>query len=440
MRILVVGGGGREHAIVKALERDGSEIYSAMRNRNPGIARVSKDLILVKETETQKVTEFAIRSNVELAVIGPEAPLEVGLVDLLESKGILCVGPSKAAARIETSKSFAREVMRKHHVPGNLDFHSFDDPKAAKSFVKDMDMEVAVKPIGLTGGKGVKVQGEHLTTKKEVCEYIDEIFAKRIGGAGVVLEEKAVGEEFTLQSFCDGGDIAPMPLVQDHKRAFEGDEGPNTGGMGSYSDADHLLPFVHRDEYEKAVEIVKKMIVAMKEEGCPYKGILYSQFMLTRDGPKVIEYNARFGDPEAMNVLTILSSDFTEACQGITAGHLGKVKVKFQNKATVCKYVVPEGYGLESKAGLPIEVDEAAIGREGAHLYYAMVDEVNGRVLTTSSRAVGVVGVDNTIEEAEAACERALHFVQGQAIYVRHDIGKKDIVQRRKEHMDVLRR
>jgi phosphoribosylamine---glycine ligase len=255
-----------------------------------------------------------------------------------------------------------------------------------------------------------------------------------------VLEEKAIGEEFTLQSFCDGRDIAPMPLVQDHKRAFEGDEGPNTGGMGSYSDADHLLPFVHRDEYQRAVEIVKKMIAAMKAEGCPYKGVLYSQFMLTRDGPKVIEYNARFGDPEAMNVLTILSSDFTDLCQAIVGGHLDKAKVNFLNKATVCKYVVPKGYGMVSKAGLPIDVDEAAIEKEGARLYYAMVDEVNDRILTTSSRAIGVVGVDDTMEKAEMACERALKHVKGEAIYVRHDIGKKDIVQRRKDHMDALRR
>lgn len=435
----MVGGGGREHAIVKALERGGSEIYSAMRNHNPGIARSSKEIVLVRETDTQKVTEFAVRSKVELAVIGPEAPLEVGLVDLLESEGIRCVGPTKAAARIETSKSFAREVMSRHRVPGNLDFHSFDDAKEAKAFVKDMDMEVAVKPVGLTGGKGVKVQGEHLRTKTEVCQYIDEIFEKHIGGAGVVLEEKAIGEEFTLQSFCDGRDIAPMPLVQDHKRAFEGDEGPNTGGMGSYSDADHLLPFVHRDEHEKAVEIVRKMIGAMRSEGCPYKGVLYSQFMLTRDGPKVIEYNARFGDPEAMNVLTILSSDFPSICQGIAEGHLNRVRVDFLKKATVCKYVVPQGYGMESKAGLPISVDEAAIEREGARLYYAMVDDVNGKVLTTSSRAVGVVGVDDSLEKAEQACERALRFVKGEAIYVRHDIGKSNIVQRRKDHMDSLR-
>jgi phosphoribosylamine--glycine ligase len=411
-----------------------------MRNRNPGIARSSKDFLLVKETDAPKVADFAVRCRAEMAVIGPEAPLEVGLVDLLESKGILCVGPTKAAARIETSKTFAREVMRKHRVPGNLEFHSFDDPSSAKAFVKDMDMEVAVKPVGLTGGKGVKVQGEHLRTKEEICEYIDEIFEKRIGGAGVVLEEKAIGEEFTLQSFCDGRDIAPMPLVQDHKRAFEGDEGPNTGGMGSYSDADHLLPFVHRDEYQTAVDIVKKMITAMRDEGCPYRGVLYSQFMLTRNGPKVIEYNARFGDPEAMNVLTILSSDLTDICRGIAGGHLSQVKANFQQKATVCKYVVPQGYGMESKAGLPIEVDEKAIEREGAKLYYAMVDEVDGRILTTASRAVGVVGVDDTLEKAEQACERALRFVKGEAIYVRHDIGKKDIVQRRKDHMEALRR
>ena len=162
--------------------------------------------------------------------------------------------------------------------------------------------------------------------------------------------------------------------------------------------------------------------------------------MLTKDGPRVIEYNARFGDPEAMNVLTVLSSDLTEVCQGVAGGHLSKVRVDFQHKATVCKYVVPQGYGYEPRAGLPISVDERAIEREGARLYYAMVDEVNGKVLTTPSRAVGVVGVDDTIEKAEEACERALRFVKGEAIYVRHDIGKKDVVQSRKDHMDALRR
>jgi phosphoribosylamine--glycine ligase len=440
MKVLVVGGGGREHAIASALHTSGAEIFAAMKNHNPGIARLAKKYLLVKETDVEKVRAFAVDSAIELAVIGPESPLEAGLVDALEAAGIGCVGPSKAAARLEISKSFARSVMRKHQVPGNIDFVAFDDLREAKRYVLDTHDDLVVKPTGLTGGKGVKVMGEHLQSKEETIAYLEEIFEKGIGGGSVVLEEKLVGEEFTLQAFCDGHNVVPMPLVQDHKRAYEGDVGPNTGGMGSYSQEDHLLPFVDESDRQSALEIMRRTVRAMEAEGCPYKGILYGQFMLTRNGPRVIEFNARFGDPEAMNVLSIVSSSFVDVCEAVASGRLTADKVRFERKATVCKYVVPAGYGSEPQAGKEITVDEGAVTRAGAKLYYAMVNEENGKILTTTSRAVGVVGIDDTIEAAEKACERALAAVRGEAIYVRHDIGKEEMLRKRVEHMTQVRR
>lgn len=434
-----MGGGGREHAIVKALAESGADIFAAMGNKNPGIARASRQFKLVKDTDVENVVKFAKESAVEIAVIGPEAPLEIGLVDALVKEGVGCVGPAKSAARIETSKAFMRGLMRNHNIPGNIEFQTFYDFKSAKEYVLDVENEVAVKPVGLTGGKGVKMQGEHLKDKEEVIRYVQEIFDNRIGGGGVVLEERLEGEEFTLQAFCDGRTVVPMPLVQDHKRAYEGDSGPNTGGMGSYSMEDHILPFMTAKEFDQAMDVMRRVVGAMAEEGCPYVGILYGQFMLTRNGPKVIEFNARFGDPEAMNVLPVLESDFLGICNDIVAGSLSTSKVKFQKKATVCKYVVPEGYGTKSKSGHEIRVDESGVVSEGAHLYYANVNEEGGKILTTSSRSIGVVGIEDTIDRAEEVCEKGLKHISGDAVYVRHDVGKRELIQKRIDHMRRIR-
>ncbi len=267
MKVLAVGGGGREHAAVEALYRSGAEIYSVMKNANPGIIARSKDHLLCSEKDLDKVCAFAKEKGVELAYIGPEAPLEVGIVDALEAIGVKCAAPTKAAARIETSKTFMRELVDKYKIKGNLGFANFDNAKDAEEYLKTIDHEIVVKPVGLTGGKGVKVQGEHLHNMQETMDYINEIFDANIGGAGVILEEKAVGEEFTQMAFVDGKKVVPMPLVQDHKRAYEGDVGPNTGGMGSYSDADHLLPFITESERKDAIAIIQSVIDAMAEEG-----------------------------------------------------------------------------------------------------------------------------------------------------------------------------
>ena len=439
MRILAVGGGGREHAAVDALRRSGAEIYAVMRNANPGIISCAEKYVLMDEKDVDGVCRFASENRVEFAFIGPEAPLEVGLADALEKIGVGCASPTKAAARIETSKSFMRELIERHGIDGNLGFASFDNSKDAEEYLKTVGHEIVVKPVGLTGGKGVKVQGEHLHSFDEIMEYVNEIFDNNIGGAGVILEERAIGEEFTQMVFCDGRTICPMPLVQDHKRAYEGDIGPNTGGMGSYTDGDHLLPFVTASERKEAIAILQRIVDAIAEEGCPYRGPMYGQFMLTVNGPKIIEINARFGDPEAMNVLPILETGFAELCAEMASGTLRR-EVRFKNKATVCKYVVPEGYGVKSKAGLPISVDEAKVTESGSVLFYANVDIVGGRLVTGTSRSVGVVGIADTIEQAEANCEKALRYVKGDAITVRHDIGKRELVQKRVDHMRELRK
>ncbi len=250
MKILVVGGGGREHAIASALSRNSeTEIYSVMAKKNPGIARLAKKICVAKETDLARILAFAGETGVTHAFIGPEAPLEAGVVDRLSAAGVACVGPTKAAARIETDKAFCRDLMTHHHIGGNPAYRVFHDTADAVAFVKDHDGDLAIKPIGLTGGKGVRIMGEQVDLAGAV-DYIREI------NGAVVLEERLIGEEFTLQAFVDGFHLIPMPLVQDHKRAFDGDSGPNTGGMGSYTMPDHMLPFVSRKDHTAALSIM----------------------------------------------------------------------------------------------------------------------------------------------------------------------------------------
>jgi phosphoribosylamine--glycine ligase len=258
-------------------------------------------------------------------------------------------------------------------------------------------------------------------------------YVKSLKG-GVVLEERLIGEEFTLQAFVDGSHLIPMPLVQDHKRAFDGDIGPNTGGMGSYSMPDHMLPFVSGKDYNTALEIMKSIVKAMERTGHPYRGILYGQFMNTAKGPKVIEFNARFGDPEAMNVLSLLTSDLSEIVQRIPEGTLSLSDVNFEKKATVCKYLVPEGYPEMPHAGDQIDIGN----RNAALLYYANVEERNGTLVTLTSRSLAFVGKADTLMEAEQSAEEAASSVRGRVRH-RRDIGTQELLDRRILHMKGLR-
>jgi phosphoribosylamine--glycine ligase len=439
--VLLVGGGGREHAIARALADSAADLYACAGNRNPGIADLAEGFETLDTTTSPAVVSFAEDVGATLAIIGPEAALEAGVADALDDAGIYTFGPQAEEARIETDKGFQRRFMAEHDIPGCPDFEEFRDSEAACEYIDEYDGDLAVKPAGLTGGKGVRVIGDQVTAA-EAKEYIRESDYDR-----VVLEERLVGEEFTIQGLVANGQLRVTPAVQDHKRAYEGDDGPNTGGMGSYSDAGLELPFMTREEYTDAVEIMEAVVDAL--DG--YKGVLYGQFMLTADGIKVVEFNARFGDPEAMNTLPILTTDFLDV---VTAARDGDdlPKLSFRKQATVCKYAVPDGYPTDPDAGAKVTIDEDSAG--DALLFYASVDERDDGIYTTTSRSYAVVGVAGpspaarqtesgdvagSITEAEEIAENALQRAGTEGLRVRHDIGKPDLVQQRIDHMAELR-
>ncbi|MCK9274681.1 MAG: phosphoribosylamine--glycine ligase [Syntrophales bacterium] len=320
-KVLLIGNGAREHAIAEAIKRSGCDprLYSYMKTNNPGIASLSHDLRLGNYDDLAAICTFAKDAGIEFAIIGPEDPLQNGVVDALSEAGFPSVGPTRSLARLETSKIFTRRLLEKYSIPGNPRFKVFDTPHAILDFLKTLEEGSVIKPDGLTGGKGVMVQGDHFSTPEEALLLCETILKT---GAPVLVEERLDGEEFSLQCFCDGKTVVATPAVQDHKRRFEGDSGPNTGGMGSYSYPDRSLPFLIPSDIEDGVEITRKISEALfKETGELYKGIMYGGFMATKEGVKLLEYNARFGDPEAMNVLPLIKSDFIEVCRAISKVH-----------------------------------------------------------------------------------------------------------------------
>ena len=425
--VLLVGGGGREHAIASAVAESGAaQLYACASNRNPGIAALSSGYEEIDETDADAIVEYAESVGATLAAIGPESALEAGVADALDDAGVYAFGPRAAEARIETDKAFQREFMAEESIPGCPDFETFEDAEAAAAYIRAYDGDLAIKPRGLTGGKGVRVIGDQLTAEEGV-EYVLES-----GYDAFVLEERLVGEEFTIQAFVADGEYRVSPAVQDHKRAYEGDEGPNTGGMGSYTDATPRLPFMTDDEYDAAVDVIDAVVEAMPE----YKGILYGQFMLTAEGPKVVEFNARFGDPEAMNTLPVLETDFVELLVAAREGE-PLPELEFAELATVCKYAVPDGYPTDPTAGAKVTIDAESAG--DATLFYASVDAREDGIYTTTSRSFAVVGRAGTIDDAEAIVEDAFERTGTEGLRVRHDIGTADLVKGRIDHMDELR-
>jgi len=411
-------------------------LYILSEVNNPGLAAKAKKVIHpVKTDDPDAVAKIVREINPDFVLIGPEEPLAAGVVDQLRKLGIPCVGPTQKLAQLETSKSFTRELLTKHGIPGNPKYRVFRALEGIEDYLRTMDSFV-VKPDGLTGGKGVKVFGEHLHSVAEAVRYCTEIFESK--QPAVVIEEKLDGEEFSFQSFFDGKHIVHTIPVQDHKRARNGDTGPNTGGMGSYSCPDHLLPFLTRDHVQQAGEINRLVGEAVSREiGEEYKGILYGGFMLTKDGLRVIEYNARFGDPEVMNVLPLMQADFVEVWKAIIDGTLDKLDVRFKRQATVCKYVVPKAYPQKSNGDEEIKLGAAmkvpGLG-DRLRMYYAAIRASEGKLYLTGSRAVAFVGIANTLFEAEKIAEEAASLVEGP-VFHRSDIGTAELIQKRVDHM-----
>jgi phosphoribosylamine--glycine ligase len=435
MNVLLIGSGAREHAIARAIDnsQNNNSLHCFASNINPGIADVCSGFSLGNINDPKDVVRYAKETSSTLAVIGPENPLASGVADALWDVGVKVVGPKKDLAQVETSKAFTRDLLKEYNISGGPRYQTFGSMIGIDDFLTELGEKYVVKYDGLAGGKGVKVAGDHLQSHEDALDYCMELVDK---GGKVVIEEKFIGQEFSIMSFCDGKTLRHMPAVQDHKRAYEGDTGPNTGGMGTYSDADHSLPFLKDSEIQEAHTINVATAKALKNKfGEGYKGVLYGGFMATGTGVKLIEYNARFGDPEAMNVLPLLKSDFVDICESIADGTLDGIDVQFQNKASVCKYAVPEGYPDDPVKGEPINVSSL---ENSDRLFYASVDIKHGSLVEAGSRTVAVVGIADSIAEAEVIAEKEVSSVSGP-LFHRSDIGTETVIQDRINHMSSLR-
>ncbi|OGH58842.1 MAG: phosphoribosylamine--glycine ligase [Candidatus Magasanikbacteria bacterium RIFCSPHIGHO2_01_FULL_33_34] len=436
MNILLVGSGAREHAIAKAIKRSKkpTNIFCFASNNNPGIKELSSNYKIGKITDTKTIADFAKDNNIDFAIIGPEAPLEAGVVDKLKEQNIPSIGPTKKLAQLETSKSFTRNLLRKYNIPGGPKYKYFSDINGVKEFIDSLGGNYVVKADGLMGGKGVKVSGDHLQSIADGIAFCEELIAQ---DGTFLIEEKLIGQEFSLLSFSDGNNLAHMIAIQDHKRAFVNDTGPNTGGMGSYSDSDHKLPFLTNTDIEQAHKINQATIKAIKDEfNEEYKGIIYGGFMATKNGVNLIEYNARFGDPECMNILSLLESDFVELCLAIIKGNLTQDHARFAKKASVCKYAVPIGYPDNPIKNKIIDVS-AVENKELIH--YASVDMKENELYETGSRTIAIVSVSDSISDAELIAESEIKKIKGP-LFHREDIGTEELIEKRIKMMADLRK
>jgi len=439
MNVLLIGNGAREHAIAEAIVQSKHQprLFSFMKANNPGITSLSEKVFIGSYSDLAAVNAFAKECRVDFAIIGPEDPLNNGVVDSLKEAGIPSVGPTKSLARLETSKSFTRNILSKYNIPGNPKFKIFTSMEGIKDFLDELD-GIVVKPDGLTGGKGVMVQGDHFQSKEEALLYCKQVLTEH---PSVIIDERLEGEEFSLQCLSDGKTVVATPPVQDHKRRFVDDKGPNTGGMGSYSCEDHALPFMDQKAVAEGLAITQKVAEAIyKETGEYYKGIMYGGFIITKSGIKLLEYNARFGDPEAMNTLPLLKTDFIDVCGAIIEGTLDRLNIEFEKKASVCKYIVPKGYGLPKDhpdaQSTSAKIEMGDVGK--ARLYYASVDKRADGLYMSTSRAIGVVGIADSLGEAEQIAEKAVSAIKGPVDH-RPDIGTKPLIEKRIRHMQQIR-
>ena len=431
-KVLVVGSGAREVAIARCISQSSikNSLFCVSKDINPQIFDLCKDYFVTDLANISDIVTYSRKNKIDFAIIGPENPLANGIVNELENVGVRCVGPKKEVALIETSKTFARKIIDLCFPEKNPQRKEFGSIEGVESFIKQLGGEYVIKFDGLMGGKGVRVSGEHLKNIDEGVAYANEII--NIGGK-FLIEEKLVGEEFSLMSFVDGKVCKHMPVVQDHKRAYEGDAGPNTGGMGTYSFGNHSLPFLSEkdiNEAQKTNELVAKQL--FEETGIPYVGILYGGFMLTRDGVKVIEYNARFGDPEAMNVLSILETDFLSICISMVDGNLKNQDVSFERLATVCKYVVPVGYPDK-----PTKNFEVFCNQNDRSLFLASVMLKDQKLIACGSRTAAVVGKNKDVFQAEKFVEAGIANISGN-LFHRKDIGTKKLIDSRIKRMKEL--
>ena len=420
MKILIVGSGGREHAIAWkiAQSKRAEKIYCAP--GNAGISAIA-ECVPIGAMEFDKLAAFAKEKEIDLTVIGMDDPLVGGIVDVFEAEGLRVFGPRKNAAILEGSKAFSKNLMKKYHIP-TAAYETFTDPKKAMEYLKTAKMPIVLKADGLALGKGVLICQD----LKEAEEGVKELMLdKKFGSAGneIVIEEFMTGREVSVLSFVDGNVVKIMSSAQDHKRAKDGDQGLNTGGMGNFSPSPFYTKEV--DEFCKKY-IYQATVDAMKAEGRPFKGVIFFGLMLTADGPKVLEYNARFGDPEAQVVLPRLENDILDVFDACIDGTLDQIELKFDNdRATVCVMLASDGYPVSYQKGFPIEGLDKFEGKEDYYVFHSgtKFDE-NGQIVTNGGRVLGVTATGKSLKEAREKAYEATEWVSFANKYMRHDIAK----------------
>ncbi len=420
MNILVIGAGGREHALCWKLRQGQSvdKLYCAP--GNGGTLQVAEN-VDIDVSDHHKVKDFCKDKKIDLVVVGPEAALSQGITDVLEPEGIIVFGPSYAASRMESSKIFAKQLMGSCSIP-TAAFRIFDDIKKAEEYIKDKGAPLVVKADGLAAGKGVIVAS---TEEEAITAAREMLVDKKFGSAGkrIIVEECLQGEEVSILVVTDGETILPLASSQDHKRVFDGDKGPNTGGMGAYSPA----PVVSEELFKEVIEtIVEPTIKGLREEGIPYKGVLYTGIMLTEDGPKVLEYNVRFGDPETQAILPRIKSDLAEVLMAAGRGELGRKTIEWDERECVCVVLAAGGYPGSYEKGKRITGIEDA-QEEGAVIFHAGTKWENGHLLTNGGRVLNVTGMGNNIEEAVSNTYKAVSKIQFDGVHYRRDIAYRAI-------------
>ena len=419
MKILIVGSGGREHAIAFAAAKSPKvdKIYCAP--GNAGIAALA-ECVPIGAMEFEKLAAFAAEKAVDLTIIGMDDPLVGGIVDVFEAKGLRVFGPRKNAAILEGSKAFSKELMKKYGIP-TAAYTTVHSAAEAREVLAASKFPVVLKADGLALGKGVLICQTPEEAEAGVVEIMED---KKFGAAGnaMVIEEFMTGREVSVLSFCDGKTIRPMTSAQDHKRAGDGDTGLNTGGMGTFSPSPFYTEAV--DEFCQK-NIYQKTVDAMAAEGRPFVGIIFFGLMLTADGPKVLEYNCRFGDPEAQVVLPRMENDMIEVMEACVDGRLADIDLKFMKNACVCVVLASEGYPVSYKKGFPIRGLEAFDGRKDAFVFHAGTKfGENGEILTNGGRVLGVSALGETLVDARANAYKASELISFDNKYFRHDIGK----------------
>lgn len=418
MRILLIGGGGREHALAwKLAQSDKVEkIFAAP--GNPGIAILKKcSCIDLKLDDLEKVADYAEEESIDLTVVGPEATLVAGIADVFKRRGLPVFGPSKAAAQLEGSKAFSKELMAKYNIPTAF-FKICEDMETAKAYVKEKGAPIVVKADGLAAGKGVVVA----MTEEEALEAIEEMMGDhKFGNAGarVVLEEYMEGEEASLLAFTDGKTVVPMLAAQDHKRIFDNDQGPNTGGMGTYAPAPVMTDILRLKATER---ILKPVVAAMAKEGTPYQGCLYAGLMIKDDVIKVVEFNCRFGDPETQVVLPLLESDLAEIMLACATGTLDQADVAWSDKAAVCVVMASGGYPESYETGKAITGLAEADAQENTVVFHAGTKNAAGSIVTAGGRVLGVTAVDDNIRAARDRAYAAVENIKFDGAFYRKDI------------------